>query len=455
MATWGGRNPFNLGIPGYGGNANIGGGVPGGPGGSNNMGGNGNNDDDGDWVDEPEEQEEDGKGTVVADFDPRALERGAKALREIDASENAKGALRLAMAQEKTKQREMGMQAAQLEQQNIMARQQLLEQEHSKQRQMEQERFKRDKEHREHNAKLKQEIAQKHLQEKRRTNEEWLNNQKKLFEEQQRLEKQTAVEIEEEKRRTMKYQSELNQDTAKIRANAEAEGRIKQERQNADITEKLSRTTAEEDRKTRMEIRKEELAYYASFFSGLRDTLTSPEKMPYLVGGVSAMAFGIYGSKMSLGVLGRYLESKIGKPSLVRETSRLGWRDYSPVSLYKRYAAKRQNPEDLMKNIILQPSLENKMHFVGKATRTTKENKAPFRHLLIYGPPGTGKTLFARSLAKNSGMDYAVVAGGDFAPLGASAVTELHKVFDWAEGSKKGMILFIDEADAFLRSRRG
>lgn len=31
---------------------------------------------------------------------------------------------------------------------------------------------------------------------------------------------------------------------------------------------------------------------------------------------------------------------------------------------------------------------------------------------------------------------------------------ELHKVFDWAETSRKGTILFIDEADAFLRKGR-
>jgi hypothetical protein len=39
------------------------------------------------------------------------------------------------------------------------------------------------------------------------------------------------------------------------------------------------------------------------------------------------------------------------------------------------------------------------------------------------------------------------------APLGRDAVTEIHKVFDWAETSKKGLLLFIDESDAFLRKR--
>ena len=83
----------------------------------------------------------------------------------------------------------------------------------------------------------------------------------------------------------------------------------------------------------------------------------------------------------------------------------------------------------------------------------TKLNKAPFRHLLLYGPPGTGKTLFAKGLARHSGLDYAILTGGDVAPLGRDGVTEIHKVFDFANASEKGLLLFIDEADAFLRKR--
>jgi ATPase family AAA domain-containing protein 3A/B len=61
--------------------------------------------------------------------------------------------------------------------------------------------------------------------------------------------------------------------------------------------------------------------------------------------------------------------------------------------------------------------------------------------------------LFARNLARHSGLDYAVLTGGDIAPLGREAVTELHKLFDWAATSRRGLLLFVDEADAFLQSR--
>jgi ATPase family AAA domain-containing protein 3A/B len=50
-------------------------------------------------------------------------------------------------------------------------------------------------------------------------------------------------------------------------------------------------------------------------------------------------------------------------------------------------------------------------------------------------------------------MDFAIMTGADISPLGTSAVHELHKVFDWANTSSKGMLLFIDEADAFFRKR--
>ena len=50
---------------------------------------------------------------------------------------------------------------------------------------------------------------------------------------------------------------------------------------------------------------------------------------------------------------------------------------------------------------------------------------------------GTGKTMFAKKLASHSGLDYAIMTGGDFAQLGRDAVTELHKVFDWSENSKR------------------
>lgn len=56
-------------------------------------------------------------------------------------------------------------------------------------------------------------------------------------------------------------------------------------------------------------------------------------------------------------------------------------------------------------------------------------------------------------LARTSGLDFAIMSGGDVAPLAGGSVTQLHALFDWAERSHRGLLLFIDEADAFLGQR--
>ena len=54
-------------------------------------------------------------------------------------------------------------------------------------------------------------------------------------------------------------------------------------------------------------------------------------------------------------------------------------------------------------------------------------NNTAHRNVLLWGPPGTGKTLYAKNLAKESNMNYAIMSGGDVAPMGSEGVTELNK----------------------------
>lgn len=61
--------------------------------------------------------------------------------------------------------------------------------------------------------------------------------------------------------------------------------------------------------------------------------------------------------------------------------------------------------------------------------------------------------MVARRIATLSGLDYAIMSGGDLGPLGQSAVSELHLLLQWAKSSPRGLLLFIDEADAALSDR--
>merc|ERR1719413_119521 len=108
-----------------------------------------------------------------------------------------------------------------------------------------------------------------------------------------------------------------------------------------------------------------------------------------------------------------------------------------------------------MENIVLGEELSERLQWTSNSLINAKRNGTPFRHLMLHGAPGTGKTLFARTLARQSGLDYAIMSGGDVGPLGQDAVHELNKLFSWANSSRKGLVLFIDEAEAFLRTGRG
>jgi ATPase family AAA domain-containing protein 3A/B len=152
------------------------------------------------------------------------------------------------------------------------------------------------------------------------------------------------------------------------------------------------------------------------------------------------------------------LLNRFGKPSLVRETSKL--HSSNPITLPMMWLRKqyhqrtRRTEKDLLSGVILEKNLEDQLREISYAVLNRKKHFAPAKNLMFFGPPGTGKTLFAKKLALQSGLEYAVMVGSDIAPLGPLAVRELNKMFDWAENQSKGIILFIDEADAFLRSRK-
>ena len=100
--------------------------------------------------------------------------------------------------------------------------------------------------------------------------------------------------------------------------------------------------------------------------------------------------------------------------------------------------------------------VQKRLDEVAKATQNInqriKEGKTnvTYRNLMLYGKPGTGKTMFARKLAHESGMEFAMMSGSSFTKQGA--LEEMDHLFKWANNSK-GLMIFIDEAESFLLKR--
>ena len=102
-------------------------------------------------------------------------------------------------------------------------------------------------------------------------------------------------------------------------------------------------------------------------------------------------------------------------------------------------------------------ALEKRKHEMFMTLKNTKDNDGYFLNHLFSGPAGTGKTATARALAYESGMDFAFMTGGSIHDLlkTGKVIKRLREVFGWADTCKKGLVLFIDEADAFLCDPNG
>ncbi|WAR14572.1 ATD3B-like protein [Mya arenaria] len=352
-------------------------------------------------------------------FDSAALERAAKAAQTLERSPHAKDALQLSKAQELT---------LQLEHQGKIKETEA----HIEQLKMEQARVMQEEKRKtlQEETKQNQQRSQYQDQLARKRYEDQLAQQARLNEENLKKQEESIQKQEQMKRSTMDYQAELNHKNDMKRIEAELRGKAQVERENADLIREKIRLKAQENRQTRLE----------------------SIKTAGAVAGLTMAAAGIYGSKYGIGVAARYTEARLGKPSLVRETSRITVLETlkHPIQIGKKLFKKN---EEVLTGIILKPTLEERLRDIAIATRHTKKNSGFYRNLLMYGPPGTGKTMFAKNLARHSGMDYAIMTGGDVAPMGKEGVSAMHKVFDWAQTSRKGVLLFVDEADAFLRKR--
>ncbi|XP_051136818.1 uncharacterized protein LOC127255359 isoform X1 [Andrographis paniculata] len=392
--------------------------------------------------------------TTSAGFDPEALERGAKALREINSSSHAKKVFEVMKKQEETRQQELAAKATEfkaLQAQAETERQRVIYDEQKKLAQQ-QAQIKSQM------ARYEDELARKRMQAEnehhRARNQELVKMQEESAMRQEAARRATEEQIQAQRRQTEREKAEIERETIRVRAMAEAEGRAHEAKLAEDVNKRMLVERANAEREKWVAAINTTFEHIGG---GLRAILTDQNKLVVAVGGVTALAAGVYTTREGARVIWSYVDRILGQPSLIRESSR---GKYPWSGLFSRAKSWRtakggsssQNTNEFG-DVILHPSLQKRIMQLANATANTKAHQAPFRNMLFYGPPGTGKTMAARELAQKSGLDYALMTGGDVAPLGSQAVTKIHQLFDWAKKSNKGLLLFIDEADAFLCER--
>lgn len=223
------------------------------------------------------------------------------------------------------------------------------------------------------------------------------------------------------------------------------------ERKNFDLVEKKIKLTSEENRKTTKDVA---IASIELIGYGLKTFLKDEYMLTKVVTAATIAYVFAFATKSVINLSLNYLKSYLITPKLVKETSRFSinyiFSKEFKFKMFTRFFKKKV----IFDEMIFSNQHMEKLEMISSSIQHKKQNKTFYRNLLFYGPPGNGKTLFAKKLAFNSGLHYAILTGSDVLPLGKNAVTELNKLFDWAEKSSKGLLVFIDESDAFLKRRQ-
>uniref|UniRef100_A0A0A9CNS1 AAA+ ATPase domain-containing protein n=1 Tax=Arundo donax TaxID=35708 RepID=A0A0A9CNS1_ARUDO len=380
--------------------------------------------------------------------DPDTLERMARAMREINKSPLSKQVVQLTKKQEETRLEELEAEKFQ------MAINERLRDIERRKKEGEDYRNSLDQQQKTKAQALRyeDELARKRMQTEheaqRRQDAELVKMQEAAALRREEARRAMEQKILEQMVKAKKEEAEIQRETDKSDSLAKAEGKAHEKK----LSEEYDRRMLVE----RMNGEREKwLAAINTTFShiegGFRTLLTDRSKLTMGIGGVTALAAGVYTTREGARVTWGYINRILGQPSLIRESSMPKFS--LPGSRLLKPSSGSLSGGVGFENVILHPSLKRRIEHLARATANTKSHDAPFRNMLFYGPPGTGKTLVAREMARKSGLDYAMMTGGDVAPLGSEAVTKIHEIFDWAKKSKKGMLLFIDEADAFLCER--
>jgi len=275
--------------------------------------------------------------------------------------------------------------------------------------------------------------------------------ERELAEKREKVFRETTEALEKRKRDNAMEFEATKKEFEKEKIRAEIVAKAEQERLNEGMEIRKMQMQTKLDTQRTLDMIQSTSKHLSTL---VRDLLAQPERVLMLCGAVLAMALVYFAFKELIVLVRTFVQARLGRPSLVRETS-VHWSFLPSLSwLWQESLRKgKERIEDHLQGVILSDDDKTRVVQLALATRNTKRSGAPYRHVLLHGPPGTGKTLIARRLAECSGMDYAIMSGGDVGPLGEDAVNQLHGLFRWASRSAKGLLVFIDEAEAFLSAR--
>lgn len=243
-----------------------------------------------------------------------------------------------------------------------------------------QEQVRAEKEH-EHELARKR-MEEEHQRARRRMEE-------KIKRETEEIARRDAIKTQEEERRqrelrkTEEHRAMLERENMKARAIAEAEGRVREQRENEDL---FNRRIKLQSQQKREEISEAISTFFSNLSSSLGSFITDRSKVTTTVFSITGLALGVYSMREAARVTGRFIERRLGTPSLVRETSRSN-RHFGLQRRLMRTLGMGKGEEGYS-DVVLESEIMDRVLSLSKSVANTRRNAAPFRHMLFYGPPG-------------------------------------------------------------------
>lgn len=216
-----------------------------------------------------------------------------------------------------------------------------------------------------------QQRAQYQDQLARKRYDDQLAQQARVNEENLRKQEESIAKQEAIKKATIEHEAELRHKHEMMKLRAKIQEKAKMDRENRDLIREEIKLKGAERRETVLKsIETAGDVLGTGFVSFIKDW----DRVSATIAGLTMLAVGVYAAKHGTAVGANYIQSRLGKPSLIRETSRFSLLDAlkHPIKTYSRLASKA---EDSLKGIILHPDLEKRLRDIAIATRHTKKKQ--------------------------------------------------------------------------------
>lgn len=219
--------------------------------------------------------------------------------------------------------------------------------------------------------------------------------EKELAEKRESVRRESAEKLQLKKLEYLRELESRKTEFEKEKIRAEVEAKAEQERANEDISLRKLQAQAKLDTQRTIETIKM-ISHQVTRI--IQEFLSRPEQIFVAFGAIFGLFAAYYAFKQLVALLREFIQSHLGKPSLVRETSHsLSWWpfSFSPFSSLSHESISRglQRMELHFATIVLSDDDMKRVLQLALSTRNTKATSAPYRHVLLHGPPGTGKTL--------------------------------------------------------------